>query len=276
MNFSYWFLFTISLIIYMTGSMINILADFFIARKQKQRIICDYCGQPRLFYHYIGFYRNCPFCGANIPLRYGLLILMTISISIITLMMTSEIYIWVVMWFIWSYCLIIAIIDWEKRWVLRSTLIVGIIISLLIGAYLHGWYRAWLGGLIYFWVILLIFLGGLIYKTIRFKKLHILSSPIGLNDVILACILGLILGEDLAPQGLAVSFVIIGLFSLILFAHQIYHHKYDPQTPIPFGALLSISGLFVIMMSLLDINMICALNRCVIFPKPIFPFLIFP
>jgi leader peptidase (prepilin peptidase)/N-methyltransferase len=141
------------------------------------------------------------------------------------------------------YFALVAIIDLEHRLILHPTSLAGLILGLYLGSRLHGPGSTMLGGLVGFASMLVFyFLGGLFARAVmRLRGRRIDEEALGFGDVILAGILGLLLGWPGIFLGLYFGILAGGLASVIYILGMAAGRRYKPFTAIPYGPFL-ISG----------------------------------
>lgn len=259
------------------GALINYASDYFIAQKCSTRIACDYCGRKKEFISdYILMPRRCLSCGAWVAPRIVYLPLLSLLMSALMLINNLSWIEWIAAWVVWCYCWLVGIIDWEIKKILSSILIVGLLIMSFLGSLSHGIFSALWGSIISLSLFFILYVGGLLYKSIRFRNKIPAKNPISINDVLLSGIMGLILGKPLVFQGLALTLGMVGVVSFFVFVSQIIQRNYHPTAAIPLGALMSSGALIVFIASLFGMVDISLLGFSMAFPKPSFPFSVFP
>jgi leader peptidase (prepilin peptidase)/N-methyltransferase len=141
------------------------------------------------------------------------------------------------------YFAVVTIIDLEHRLILHPTSIFGGMLGLFLGSRLHGIVPTLLGGLVGLVIMLgFYFLGGLFARFImRLRGKSIDEEALGFGDVILAGILGLLLGWPGILLGLYLGILAGGVASLVYILGMAISRRYRPFTAIPYGPFL-ISG----------------------------------
>jgi leader peptidase (prepilin peptidase)/N-methyltransferase len=141
------------------------------------------------------------------------------------------------------YFAVVTIIDLEHRLILHPTSIAGGLLGLFLGSRLHGLGPTLLGGLVGFVCMLALYiLGGIFARFImRLRGRPIDEEALGFGDVILAGILGLLLGWPGILLGLYLGILAGGIASLVYILSMAFTRRYRPFTAIPYGPFL-ISG----------------------------------
>ena len=123
-----------------------------------------------------------------------------------------------------TYFVVVVVIDVEHRLILHPTSIVGALIALGIGLWLQGIRPTLLGGLGGFGIMLLLYYLGVLFSKYRARRMRAAGmetdteEALGWGDVILAGILGLVLGWPIIWFGLLLG-ILLGGGSLLLVAY---------------------------------------------------------
>jgi len=144
------------------------------------------------------------------------------------------------------YLAVVLVIDLEHRLILHPVSIVGAVLGLGIGIFLHGITFTLLGGAAGFGVMLVFyFLGEWFVK--RMSKTRGLSTDevaLGFGDVNLSGILGLLLGWQHIFASLFFAILAGGLVSLVIILGMLVAKKYKAFTAIPYAPFLIMSAIY--------------------------------
>ena len=139
-------------------------------------------------------------------------------------------------------------IDLEHRLILHPVSLVGGIVGLIIGVWLHGILNTIIGGLAGFGIMLgLYLLGYFIAKWIaRVKNQGLDEEALGFGDVMLGGVLGLLLGWPGIVLGIVFAILIGGLVSLVYVLILLIRGRYQSFIAIPYGPFL-VAGAMILL-----------------------------
>jgi prepilin signal peptidase PulO-like enzyme (type II secretory pathway) len=142
---------------------------------------------------------------------------------------------------------VVFVMDVEYRVVLQQVSIVGVVIAVLLGLYVHNILTVILGGAAGFGIMFgLYWLGQLFSKWMaHVRKQEIEEVALGFGDVYLSGILGLILGWPGITLGLFMAIVFGGVFSGLMLLVSILRRKYQAFTAIPYAPFLIMALIFL-------------------------------
>lgn len=148
-----------------------------------------------------------------------------------------------------AYFGLVSLIDLEHRLVLGPVSLVGVLLGLGIGVYLHGWIVTLLGGAGGAAIMLAIYgVGRLFSKWLaRRPEQPVEEEALGLGDVYIAAILGLLLGWPGITAGLLSGILIGGLVSGLVLAWMFLRRKYQPFMALPYAPFLIAAALILLM-----------------------------
>ena len=154
------------------------------------------------------------------------------------------------------YLAVVLVIDLEHKLILHPVSLVGAVLGLGIGITLNsygttvvnGLVNTLIGGVFGFGVMLVLYFIGEAYVRYMSKKRGLPSDEValGFGVVILAGILGLLLGWPAIIVGLFFAILVGGLVSLILVIRMLISKKYKAFTAIPYAPFLILGALFLI------------------------------
>lgn len=228
----------------------NYICDVMPFRRHLTAPICVECETDKRWLDYLTF-RRCKQCRKPRSLR-------TWIVQIIGVVGSA--YLWFyppkALGFWAALCLavffaIVVVMDLEYRVVLNSISIVGVIIGLAVGIWLHGIGLALAGGATGFGLMLLFYFGGDWFAKRLAKKRgeRLEEVALGFGDVNLMGILGLILGFPGVTLGLMLGILLGGLVSIIIILIQIFRRQYKPFTAIPYAPFLILGTVLLLFQS---------------------------
>ncbi len=237
---------------WLAGWLINYLSDVLPVTRRFSRPACQRCAANIEWSDYLLF-RPCPNGHRRTP-RTWLVQILGAAISV---------YIWIhppsigyIPGIILTiYFGVVFVIDMEHRLILHPTSIFGSFLGLWVGAVSHGLYWTLLGGLAGLAIMLAFYFFGMLFTRLRARRLQASGQEtdeeeaLGAGDVILAAILGLILGWPMIWFGILAGVLLGGagsmLFLLWLFATRQYQ-KNALMIFIPYGPYFIISAFLII------------------------------
>jgi leader peptidase (prepilin peptidase)/N-methyltransferase len=228
---------------WIAGILVNYLSDVLPYERRLVSRSCLACGAPQKG---IIFYLRpvrCNRCGYWKPWRYWFVQIFATVASLWLWQSAPPSLGFPLAFILLFYFALVAIIDLEHRLILHPTSIAGSILGLFLGSRLHGLGPTLLGGLVGFACMLAFyFLGGLFARFImRLRGRSIDEEALGFGDVILAGILGLLLGWPGILLGLYLGILAGGVASFVYIIGMAISRRYRPFTAIPYGPFL-ISG----------------------------------
>ncbi|MEW6401438.1 MAG: A24 family peptidase [Chloroflexota bacterium] len=243
------------------GMAVNYLADVLPYTRRFTRPTCSSCGRTFSIRNYL-LMKACDQCGTRRGARSWIVLLIMAAIHI---------YIWVnpqakmsylpsglsylISALLTTYLGTVFVIDLEHRLILHPTSIVGSLLGLGIGWLSHGLGPALLGGLAGFAIMLLLYLFGVLFSRIRARRLRQTGQPtddeeaLGAGDVILAGIIGLMLGWPLISVGLIAGILLGGAVSLLLVVWLAISRRYKENALmlfLPYGPYFIVSTFLIL------------------------------
>lgn len=233
---------------WVVGAFINYISDVLPVRRRLAAPFCHACENPIRVINYFIWPRRCPGCGAFRSKRVWF---------VETIMVLASIWLWINPpsrlgfgpgLLVLSYFIIIAVIDLERRLILHPMSVVGGILGLVIGIWLHGWVATLVGGLAGFGIMLVLYLFGVLFakKIIRPRRSDYDEDPLGFGDVILSGVLGLFVGWPGIILCLIAGILIAGLGILVYLLIKIVTRRYQSFDIVPYGPFL-LAGAFVLL-----------------------------
>ena len=225
---------------WLAGCLVNYLADVLPIRRKLTSPFCLSCEATQSYRNYLIWPRRCETCGKRRPIRTWIV---------------EVIYIFIALW-LWNfppdhlgfgvgftlliYFGLVVVIDLEYRLILHPVSLIGGILGLIIGIWLHGITNTLIGGIAGFGIMFaLYFLGAMLAKVIaKAKNQTIDEDALGFGDVMLGSVLGLLLGWPGIVLGLILAVLIGGLVSMFYVVWLLVKGEYKSFIAIPYGPFL--------------------------------------
>lgn len=238
---------------WLAGLFINYAADVLPATRRFSRPTCPQCQAPFAWADYL-LLRPCRNCGNRRSLRTWLVQILTVAAFAYIWLFPSKALGIPLGMLVLIYFGIIVVIDLEHRLILHPTSLAGAILGVVVGTYINsrinqnglliGLEKSLLGGVVGFGVMFLIYQLGALVARYRARRMLAAGQAaddeeaLGGGDVYLAGVLGLMLGWDFIPIGLAWGVIFGGMVSLILVLALLVTRRYRNaalMTFIPYG-----------------------------------------
>jgi leader peptidase (prepilin peptidase)/N-methyltransferase len=239
---------------WLSGWLVNYLADTLPATRKFSRPACSQCQTPFGWDDYLLF-RNCAACGKRRSLR-TLVVQASLTIAAILLWIFPRSgFPFILALILFIYLSLVFVIDLEHRLILHPVSLTGAILALLVGVYLrsdtsilHGITSTLIGGAVGFGIMLVFYYVGEWYVRYMSKKRGMSAEEValGFGDVNLAGILGLLLGWPGISAGLLFAVLAGGLISLLIIVGMLITKKYKAFTAIPYAPFLILSALYLL------------------------------
>jgi len=232
---------------WMSGWLVNYLADVLPVTRKFSRPICSHCQTPYPWGGYL-FFHICNTCGNSRKWR-PLVIQAILTVAPVLLWIFPHPHFPFILAFILLiYLCLVFVIDLEHRLILHPVSLFGAVLGLVIGIYLHGFVPTLIGGGVGFGIMLAFYFIGEGYVRYMAKKRGIQTDEValGFGDVNLSGILGLLLGWPLISAGLLFAVLAGGLISLFIILGMLIAKKYKAFTAIPYAPFLILSVLYLL------------------------------
>lgn len=232
---------------WLAGSLLNYLADVLPVKRRLVQADCAHCQQPVPWQNYFYFRRVCAQCGQTSGLRFWLVRIATwlgcLWIFIFPPQrFESPLGRWLA-FLLLMYLVLVIVIDVEHRLILHITSLFGALLGIALGSWLHGIAATLIGGvagLLVMWLVY--FLGiGFVRLMGRIRRREIGEEAMGFGDVVLAGVIGLMLGWPGILAGLVLTFVLGGVGSLVYLIAVALARKYEINLTLPYGPFLALS-----------------------------------
>lgn len=238
---------------WVVGWVVNYFADTLPFTRRLSRPACAGCGSEYKSLAYLAFLA-CSHCGRPRGLRPWLVQASMTAVSLYTWFRPHSMG-YALGMILLTYFAVVIVIDLEHRLILHPTSIVGALLGFGIGAWVHGLRAALLGGMVGFAIMLGLYYLGVLFSKLRARRLRKLNQEVdaeealGAGDVILAGILGLVLGWPTIWYGLLLGILLGGLVGAILILSLMLSGKYGKQALmvfIPYGPFFVMSAFFLL------------------------------
>lgn len=235
-----------------TGIIINYLSDVLPFTRSFTQPTCIQCNTPITWKDYVLF-KSCTNNHARSK-RTWIVQSIILLISIYTWSASPKFGYWLGI-ILLAYLGTVFVIDMEHRLILHPTSIFGSILTFGLGTYSRGWMPTLLGGLAGLIILLVFYYFGVLFTRIRAKRMQVAGQEVddeealGFGDVILATILGFLVGWPLIWFCILMSALLGGLVSFILIMYLVVSGKYSQNalmTFIPYGPYFIISAFLMI------------------------------
>ena len=236
-----------------SGWLINYLADVLPATRRLSAPVCARCGHRHAPGDYLLF-RACRECGRGRGWRPWLVQLVMLAVSLYTWLRPHAMG-YAVGMVLLTYFGLVVVIDMEHRLILHPTSVVGALLALLIGLRLHGPASTLEGGLAGLVIMLALYYLGVLFSKYRARRMRAAGQEadaeeaLGAGDVILAAILGLVIGWPIIWFALLLGILLGGLVGIVLLAGMLLRGLYGRQALMvfmPYGPYFIMSAFIIL------------------------------
>ena len=237
---------------WLSGWLVNYLADVLPVTRSFSRPACPHCQNKFRWGDYLSF-SNCTSCGKQRGVRTLLAQAILTVVPILLWTFPRPGFPFILAFILFIYLSLVFVIDLEHRLILHPVSLIGAILALGIGIYLHsgnsilkGITTTLIGGVVGFGIMLVFYFVGEWYVRYMSKKRGTSTDEValGFGDVNLSGIIGLLLGWPAICAGLFFAVLAGGLISLIIIVGMLISKKYKAFTAIPYAPFLILSVLF--------------------------------
>jgi prepilin signal peptidase PulO-like enzyme (type II secretory pathway) len=229
------------------GWLVNYLADVLPRHRRFVRADCPNCSTPYPLIDYLLF-RPCRACAQTRGWRPFLTQLFFLAgISYIWLHPPLRLGFWLA-YILLIFLAVVFVIDVEHRLILHPVSMIGAVLGLAIGTFLHGFYIALIGGAVGFGSMLVLYHFGEVFARFMSKRrgLAIEEVALGFGDVNLGGIIGLLLGWPLIVFGLLSAILVGGAFSFLFVMSMLIRRRYEAFTAIPYAPFMILSVIYAL------------------------------
>ena len=247
----------------LVGWLVNYLADVLPATRRFSQPTCLHCNSPLSIGKYL-LLAKCPTCRKRRGLRAWVVQIFALVSSLWLWLLpptkfadaiSTPALAFLAGLFLLTYFGVVFVIDLEHRLILHPVSIFGAVLGLGVGWLFHGLGPTLLGGLGGFGIMFVFYLFGTLFARIRARKMKAAGQDVddeealGAGDVILASVLGLMLGWPLIWFGLLVGILLGGLITIPLLVIMLIVRRYKQDAWmvfIPYGPFFLISATLII------------------------------
>ncbi len=213
------------------GIFINYSSDVLPVQRELGKALCPKCSSSSGWQHYL-YFKKCGSCGRPTGARDYIVVFSTVVASVFIWLFPPAQLNYILGLLVLTYFGVVVVIDLEHRLILHPVSIVGAILGLVVGTVAHGITVTLLGGLAGLVIMGFLYFIGSLFARYRARKLgkDDEEEALGFGDVILAGILGLMLGWPFIWFGLLLGILAGGLISLIIIAYLLVSKKYQTMS----------------------------------------------
>lgn len=235
-----------------SGWLVNYLMDVLPFTRKFSHPACPACQTKFRWADYLLF-SSCTNCRKRRGLR---------TLIVQTVMAAAPVLIWIfpdpalpfpLAFILLIYLAVVLVIDLEHRVIMHPVSIVGFVLGLGVGILQRGQHSipfgissTLLGGAAGFAAMLVFYLGGKLYGKRISEESGLAANEValGLGDVNLSGILGLLLGWRTIFACLLIAILAGGLVSLVITLGMLIARRYKANTAIPYAPLLILSAIY--------------------------------
>jgi len=146
------------------------------------------------------------------------------------------------------YFAIVIVMDVEYRVVLHPISLAGVILGAIVGVYLWGVVKAFIGGVVGFLVMFLLYKFGEIFMrwVNRRRGEKIDEVALGFGDVTLATVVGLFIGWPTIILGLLAAIFLGGFTSILFIIISLVLKKFRVFAALPYAPFLAIAAIIIL------------------------------
>ncbi len=238
------------------GMAVNYLADVLPDSRRFSHPTCSKCGTPYKLTDYL-LLKACNHCGQRRSMRAWVVLILMAAVHIYVWLNPPSKLNYLIAIPLTGYLATVFVIDLEHRLILHPTSIFGAVLGLGVGWRNYGLGTTLLGGLGGFLIMLVFYLFGVLFSRVRARRLQKAGKPtdeeeaLGAGDVILAAIIGLMLGWPLIWLGLLTGILLGGAISLLLLLWLLVTRRYKENALmvfVPYGPYFILSTFLILYM----------------------------
>jgi leader peptidase (prepilin peptidase)/N-methyltransferase len=247
----------------LAGFLVNYLADVLPNTRRFGQPVCLHCNTPLSIKDYITL-SKCPSCRKNRHLRAWTVHILGLVFSLWIWFLPPRNFVdaisnpllaYLTGLLLLIYFAIVFVIDIEHRLILHPVSIVGAFLGLGYGWLLNGLGPTLIGGVAGFGIMLIFYLFGTLFARVRARRMRAAGQEtddeeaLGAGDVILAGVLGLVLGWPLIWFGLLVGILLGGLITIPMLVIMVIARRYKQDAWmvfIPYGPFFLISATLIV------------------------------
>jgi prepilin signal peptidase PulO-like enzyme (type II secretory pathway) len=239
---------------WLTGVVVNWLADTLPAFRRPVRPRCLRCGAPRRPAAWIGVIdalsgSRCRYCSTRRGARPALVEIGAGLLAVWLFRREPAAAVFVPGLLVGFVFLLIAVIDLEHRLILRIVVVPSAVALAVVGALQpsRGPIKVLLGGVAGFLILWLMYLLGVAFSRwmARRRGRPLDEVAFGFGDVMLGGLIGLVVGWPGVIIAVLTGVLLAGAFSLLYIGYMIVRGRYSIFTAIPYGPFLLLGASLV-------------------------------
>jgi leader peptidase (prepilin peptidase)/N-methyltransferase len=241
--------FLIALLGWVSGMILNYLADVLPLRRRLALPFCRRCQSDLPALRYFLLPGNCPSCGY----RYGVrawFVSVVLIVGFVSIWLNEPARLGTLGgWFWLAYFLLVIVIDVEHHLILHPISAIGAGIAILTGSWMHGLKMTLAGGAVGFLIMFLFYLLGIGYARWSARR-HGMpvaeGEALGFGDVNLSGVIGLLLGWPGIIAGLMAAILLAGAVGLLALGIALLRRRYTPNLALPYGPFLAAAAILLL------------------------------
>lgn len=233
---------------WISGIGVNYLADVLPYKRTFVRPFCLACGEVQSWWISLVWPRRCSDCEARRSLRVWIVEIVFVGFSLWLWTAPPEgLGYWLGL-ILLLYFGVVVVIDVEHRLILHPVSLVGALLGLGIGIWMHDVRSTLIGGAAGFGIMLALHGFGHLFGRLmaRLRGASIDEVALGFGDVNLAGVLGLLLSWPGIVGGLLLAILLGGVVSLFYMLIMFIRRRYRALTAIPYGPFLVASAILLL------------------------------
>lgn len=250
-NLAGWGLTLLSILLgWLSGCLLNYLADVLPITRSFSSPICRNCGEKRTLLEIL-IPQKCRKCQIPPATRVWIVqIGALIAVPLFRFFPPPALGFWLALP-VFLYLALVFIIDVEHRAILHEVSLVGLILAIPFGIWLNGWLNTLIGAAVGFGVMLALYYFGVLFNRwmSRRRGQEIDEVALGFGDVTLSGILGIALGSPRIIVCLFFAIILGGLISGLYILVSLARKKYQAFTAIPYAPFLIVAAVVLIYMA---------------------------
>jgi leader peptidase (prepilin peptidase) / N-methyltransferase len=244
-------------VVLMAGLLAALLTNYFADELPRTRRLshpaCRNCGEAYTWQDYLTV-RACSTCGFRRGLRPWVVLIVLFALSAYVGFRPQQLP-FPLSLVLLLYFAVVIVIDLEHRLILAPTSLAGAALAVVLGWRLHGWLPTLIGGFAGFAIMAALYFLGTLVARARRRRLAAAGHPgddeeaLGGGDVILAAVLGLLLGWPLIWFGLLLGILVGGAIGLVIVLTAIARGQYARQALtlfMPYGPAFVLSAFLIV------------------------------
>jgi leader peptidase (prepilin peptidase)/N-methyltransferase len=246
----FWFL-AIILLGWLVGGLVNYLSDYLPFDRKPVLPYCLGCKKPVGIIACFIKPTMCNNCGRKPGWRWYIVGVFYTALAVWLWRVPHAELNFFVSLLVCIYFGVVVVVDFEHRLILHPVSAVGAVLGLLVGIELHGIVATLIGGLAGFLLMTLLYQGGRLFLRVlaRWRNYTNVDEALGFGDVILAGVLGLLLGWPGITVGLVLAILLAGVFGLIYLIFLFITHRYQANVTIAYGPYLVASAFILLFLN---------------------------